>query len=225
MRPSAACLTADLSARTFLRSALKGFALRFYPSASAFLKSPPSKGLAVIDASLPDMSGPDLAAVLRGSPRTSSLLLVLTGPGPYSPAAAASSLDSGADEYFRFPADPALFRARLLNLLERGRGRGAAKSEPEEFRIGPLRISPEARTAVVSGRKVPLTALEFDMLLYFLRNRGRVVSRYVLLEQVWREGLGSGPRAVDKRVEALRRKLGPFGSRLRTAFGLGYTFK
>jgi len=71
-----------------------------------------------------------------------------------------------------------------------------------------------------------LTALEFDLLLYFLRNQGRVVSRSVLLEQVWRQDSAAGARAVDKRIEALRRRLGrSFGSKLRTVFGLGYIFK
>ncbi|MDP2866399.1 MAG: winged helix-turn-helix domain-containing protein, partial [Elusimicrobiota bacterium] len=69
------------------------------------------------------------------------------------------------------------------------------------------------------------TALEFDLLLYFLKNQGRVVSRTVLLEQVWKQGLEAGPRAVDKRIEALRSRLGPFGSKIRTVFGLGYLFK
>jgi FixJ family two-component response regulator len=63
----------------FFKSALPGFRLKFYPSAAALLRSPPSKGLAVIDSSLPDMSGRDLVSVLRGDKKTSGLLLVLTG--------------------------------------------------------------------------------------------------------------------------------------------------
>ncbi len=71
-----------------------------------------------------------------------------------------------------------------------------------------------------------LTALEFDLLMYFLKNQGRVVSRGVLLEQVWRQGLETGTRSVDKRIEALRSKLGrAFGSKIRTVFGLGYIFR
>lgn len=225
MKPSAVCLAGDPGARAFFRSSLRGFSLRFYPSAAAFLRSGPSRGLVVIDASLPDMSGEDLAAVLRGDARTSGLLLVLTGPGPYSAAAAARSFDSGADEYFLFPPDAAVFRARLLNLLSRRAGRTAAQAAPAELTFGPLRVSPEARTATVAGRRAALTALEFDLLLYFLENGGRVVSRSVLLERVWKQGLDSGPRAVDKRIEALRRKLGAFGSRIRTVFGLGYILR
>ena len=211
--------------RAFFRSSLRGFSLRFLPTAAAFLRSRPSGKLVLIDSSLPDMSGEDLAAALRGDARTAGLLLVVAGPGTESPSSAARSLDSGADEYFRFPPDPAVFRARLLNLLSRGAVRPAAPGRPAELSFGPLRVSPEARTAVVAGRRAPLTALEFDLLLYFLRNSGRVVSRSVLLERVWKQGLDSGPRAVDKRIEALRRKLGAFGARIRTVFGLGYILK
>jgi DNA-binding response OmpR family regulator len=204
---------------------LKGFRLRFYSSAAAFLKAPRPR-LAVIDEALPDMSGRDLAAVLRADPRTSGTLLVLTGGGTYSTSAAVSCFDGGADEYFRFPPDPALFRARLLNLLARRAARRLVPAKPAEYRFGELAVSPEARTARAGGRPLRLTALEFDLLAYFLRNRGRVVSRGVLLEQVWRQGTEAGPRSVDKRVEALRSKLGRrSGARLRTVFGLGYIFR
>ncbi len=225
MTLAAACLTSDPSARAFYRAALKGFRLKFYPSAAAFLKAPPSKGLAVIDSALSDMSGRDLAAVLRREKSTAGLLLVLTG-GAYSPADAALCLENGADEYFPYPPEPRLFRARLVNLLERSGARACPPPAPEEYRFGALTISPEARTAVIGGRRLKLTALEFDILLYFLKNQGRVVSRTVLLEQVWRQGEQAGPRAVDKRIEALRAGLGcAFGSKLRTVFGLGYIFK
>ena len=221
---AAACVTAAAGTSAFLESALEGFRLKFYASAGAFLKSSPA-GLIIIDASLPDMSGRDLVSVLRGDKKTAGLLLVLTGAGPYSPAAAALSLENGADEYFAFPPDARLFRARLLNLLAR-RGPGARAAEkPAEYSFGALKISPEARTASVGAARVKLTALEFDLLLYFLKNQGRVVSRTVLLERVWRQGLEAGPRAVDKRIEALRSRLGKFGSKIRTVFGIGYIFK
>jgi DNA-binding response OmpR family regulator len=226
MKPAACCLTSDPAARAFYRAALAGFALKFFPTAAAFLKAPPAAGLAVIDSALPDMGGGDLVAVLRGSQKTAGLLLVLTGAAPYAPAAAAASFDSGADEYFAVPPDPLLFRARLLNLLGRGpSGRPEPEKKPAEYEFGDLRVSPEARTASVVGKKARLTALEFDLLLYFLRNQGRVVSRYVLLEQVWKDAAEAGPRAVDKRIEALRRKLGRFGAKIGTIFRLGYIFK
>jgi len=225
MNQAVHCVTADPAVAAFARASLKGLRVRSYPSAGRFLKSWRGDGLAVIDAGLPDMSGRDLVAVLRGAPRTAGSLLVLTGGGQYSPAAAAVCFDNGADEYFSFPPDPALFRARVLNLLGRG-GRRAAAEKPAEYAFGALRVSPEARTARVGASALKLTALEFDLLLYFLRNQGRVVSRSVLLEQVWRQDSSAGARAVDKRIEALRRRLGrSFGSKLRTVFGLGYIFK
>jgi DNA-binding response OmpR family regulator len=133
--------------------------------------------------------------------------------------------DGGADEYFPFPPDPALFLARARNLLARSGSRPAGAAKPSEYSFGPLRISPEARTASVAGADAGLTALEFDILLFFLRNRGRVVSRFVLLERVWKLGMEAGPRAVDKRIEALRRKLGRFGKKIVTVFGIGYMLK
>lgn len=224
-KPSAVCVTSDAGIRAFVETSLAGFRLRFYPTAAAFLKAGPRAGLAVIDDFLPDMSGRDLASVLRAEKSTSGLLLVLTGTAAYSPAAAALCLDNGADEYFHFPPDARLFRARALNLLARGGARGSVAEKPAERVFGTLRISPDARTVRVGTRQLKLTALEFDLLVYFLANEGRVVSRGVLLERVWKPG-EAGPRSVDKRIEALRAKLGrSFSSRIRTVFGLGYIFK
>lgn len=225
MKPAVYCLTADPAVRAALRPALRPFSPRFFPSAAAFLAAGPRAGLAVIDAALPDMSGQDLAAALRAAPQTAALLLVVTGARPGAPAPAAAYLDGGADEYFPFPPDPGLLRARVANLLARGRGRPAAERAPEEYSFGRLTVSPAARTAAVGGRRVRLTALEFDMLLFFLRNQGRVVARGSLLEKVWKPGAEAGPRAVDKRIEALRSKLGPFGSKIHTVFGIGYIFR
>lgn len=225
MTPLAHCVVSDARVQAFLKSSLRGFRLKFYATAAAFLKAPPAKGLAVIDGALPDMSGRDIVSVLRGGKRTAGLLLVLTGGGPYSPAAAALSLENGADEYFAFPPDARLFRARLLNLLARAGAGAPAALKPAEYGFGPLKISPEARTASIGAARLKLTALEFDLLVYFLKNQGRVVSRTVLLEQVWRQGQEAGPRSVDKRIEALRSGLGAFGAKIRTVFGIGYLFK
>jgi DNA-binding response OmpR family regulator len=224
--PVVHCVTADARVLAFLKSSLKGFRCVSYASAAGFLRAAPRAALAVIDAALPDMSGRDLVAVLRGDKKTAGAVLVLTGQGPYSPSAAAVCFDNGADEYFPFPPEPALFRARLLNLLGRAGARRCGAEAPAEYKFGALLVSPEARTARLGTAALKLTALEFDILAYFLRNQGRVVSRSVLLEQVWRQGLDAGPRSVDKRIEALRSKLGrSFGSKIRTVFGLGYIFK
>lgn len=220
-KPAAACV-GSRALLDFSAAALAGFRLKHYPTAAAFLKSRPRSGLAVIEAALPDMSGRDLAAVLRRDRAAAGLLLVLAGPG--APGEAARSLEDGADEYFPFPPDPGLFRVRALNLLSRPRGGGAAE-KPREHDFGALRVSPEARTASLSGRRLDLTALEFDLLLYFLRNQGRVVTRSILIEQVWKPGAEAGARSVDKRIEALRSALGRYGSKIRTVFGLGYIFK
>ena len=224
--PRIACVTAAPEKRDFLKAALHALRPEFYPSAAAFLGQCPSpvSRLAVLDQALPDMSGRDLAAALRREISASSLLLVLLGGPRSSPAEISLGLENGADDYFDFPPEPGLFRARLLNLLARGRG-ASLPPPPGEFRFGGLVISPEARTVAVGGKALNLTALEFDLLAYFLRTQGRVISRSVLLEQVWKGGTDPGPRSVDKRLEVLRSKLGPAGAAIRTVFGLGYIFK
>ena len=86
-------------------------------------------------------------------------------------------------------------------------------------------LSPQERVCRLGGREVPLTRLEFDLLLYFLRQVNRVLTRGVILESVWRGDPAMTTRTVDKHVETLRKKLGAFGKKLETVIRMGYIFK
>jgi DNA-binding response OmpR family regulator len=91
------------------------------------------------------------------------------------------------------------------------------------LRLGPLVVEPDAYAAVVSGRRVALTAREFQLLLTLARAAGRTLSRGQLLQAVWpHSATGESGRTVDVHMTRLRRKLGAAAAQLVTVRGVGY---
>ncbi|GAA2441702.1 response regulator transcription factor [Actinomadura vinacea] len=127
-------------------------------------------------------------------------------------------LGVGADDYITKPFSMRELAARIRAVLRRvERSEPAA---PDTLRAGPLEIDPKARRVRRDGREVHLTPTEFELLGCLARNQGTVLTRAVLLEQVWDWADASGTRAVDSHVKALRRKLG--ADLIRTVHGVGY---
>ncbi|WP_131741500.1 response regulator transcription factor [Actinomadura roseirufa] len=131
-------------------------------------------------------------------------------------------LGVGADDYVTKPFSMRELVARIRAVLRRVE-RPAAGGGPAPVRVGPLELDARARRVRRDGREVHLTPTEFDLLACLARNRGAVLTRAVLLEQVWDWADASGTRVVDSHVKALRRKLGP--DLIRTVHGVGYSLE
>ncbi|MDT8287246.1 MAG: response regulator transcription factor [Elusimicrobiales bacterium] len=215
-----------------------GFAVSSFPSAGPFISSLASSvpDLAAVDTELPDLGGADLALALRRNPPTSGVALLIFSEATRVPAEVVTGLDSGADDYLSPLPPPEELDARLRNLLERGlRGRAGPASAvdtmrhgvpvPLVIRAGGLEVDLAARTVTACGRAAALTSLEFDLLVFFLEHPNRVIARGTLMEALWKDPVAASPRAVDKRVEALRAKLGGFAARIETVFGMGYLLR
>lgn len=129
-------------------------------------------------------------------------------------------LGVGADDYVTKPFSMRELVARIRAVLRRVE-RPQADAGGGPVRLGPLEIDQRARRVLRDGREVHLTPTEFDLLTCLIRNRGTVLTRAVLLEQVWDWTDGSGTRVVDSHVKALRRKLGQ--GLIRTVHGVGYS--
>jgi len=161
--------------------------------------------LVVLDVMLPGLSGFDVCRELRARrPRQAILLLTARG----AEGDILEGFRCGCDDYVTKPFSVAELVARVEALLRRAGH--LARPEPEPFDAAGLRIDPTTRTAVADGRTVALSRREVDILALLARERGRIVSRRMLLVEVW--GLAHveriRTRTVDVHLAKLRRKLG-----------------
>ena len=178
--------------------------------------------LVLLDVMLPGISGFDLCRELRAQ-RPQQPILILTARG--AEADVLEGFRCGADDYLTKPFSIAELMARVEALLRRaGRLPAAALAA---FDFGGWRVDPAARSAQDAKRSVELTAREVAMLALFARERGRIVSRRMLLVEVW--GMNHvekiQTRTVDMHVAKLRKKLAiAEGPPLETVRGEGYRF-
>jgi DNA-binding response OmpR family regulator len=128
-------------------------------------------------------------------------------------------LEIGADDYISKPFSPNELMARIRALMRRTR-----RVEPADttLTLGPLTVDLSTHTISDSGKDVKLTAKEFMLLRYFLQHRGRVLSRDLLLSDVWGYRYTGGTRTVDVHVRRLREKLPVLTDRLVTVKQFGY---
>lgn len=164
----------------------------------AALTDPPD--LIVIDRMLPSLDGLDVIRRLRER-EVSTPILVLSALGAADERV--QGLDTGADDYLAKPFDASELAARARALMRRSKGAAV----PDVMLFGALEIRPRARTAHRGDKHIPLSPKEFDLLMFFAENAGRVVTRGLLLEKVWRLHFDPQTNVVDVHVGRLRRKL------------------
>lgn len=178
--------------------------------------------LVLSDVAMPAGDGRSLTAQLRADPATRSIPIVLMSGAFKEEEDQAEGLEAGADDYLPKPASPRLLAARLRAVLRRAEA-------PEELgrtlEADGLRLDVAARVLERSGKRIPLTRKEFDLLTTFLRRPGRVLTPAFLLETVWGYDPAdyNDPRTVTVHVSSLRKKVGsPLADRLVSVPGVGY---
>jgi DNA-binding response OmpR family regulator len=175
--------------------------------------------LIVLDVMLPHVDGLEVCRLLRANDHTASIpIIMLTARAEESERIV--GLEMGADDYLAKPFSPNELVARVRALLRRAQ-RGAAPSG-RPLSLGAIIVDPERHIVLLDGREVALTAKEFLLLAYLLEHRGRVLSRDILLEQVWGYRYTGGTRTVDVHVRRLREKLPPLTEALVTVKQFGY---
>ncbi len=175
--------------------------------------------LILLDIMLPGLSGMEVLRRLRRSSDVPVILLTARD----SVVDKVSGLDSGADDYITKPFATEELLARIRNALKK-KGTSAAN---ELFAACGVTLDPGRRLVTVQGNPVTLTKREFDLLHYLMKNKGMVISREVLIENVWGYEYEGETNAVDVFVRFLREKIDePYGVRLiKTVRGVGYVIQ
>jgi DNA-binding response OmpR family regulator len=175
--------------------------------------------LVVLDLMMPGLSGLEVCRALRGDKNTEAIPIIMV-TARADETDRILGLDIGADDYIAKPFSPNELVARVRALLRRSK-RGAARADaPLSF--GSIVMDLSRHAVSDNGRDVKLTAKEFLLLQYLLEHRGRVLSRDVLLGDVWGYRYTGGTRTVDVHVRRLREKLPTLVDALVTVKQFGY---
>jgi DNA-binding response OmpR family regulator len=174
--------------------------------------------LLILDVMLPERDGFSVLRELRARRRQLPVLL-LTARAALTDKVA--GLDGGADDYLTKPFEVAELLARVRALLRRG------APSPAVLAVADLRLDPATRAVTRAGRPIELTAREYALLEYFLRNAGRVLSRALIAQHVWGVSFDTFTNVIDVYVNYLRRKVdAEFEPKLiHTVRGAGYVLR
>lgn len=127
-------------------------------------------------------------------------------------------LQLGGDDYIVKPFSPGELTARIQAVLRRT---GNLHPEEKNIHVGKIMIDQKARTVSVEGTVIPLTLKEYELLIFFVKNKNQAISREQLLENIWGIDYTGSLRTVDTHIKTLRMKLGA-GDYIQTIWGIGY---
>lgn len=161
--------------------------------------------LIILDLRLPGVDGLEICRQLRRKSQSMPILMLTSKSSELDRVV---GLEVGADDYVTKPFSVLELTARVKAILRRAKFSANARAQaPNEVRVGEMVIDPAARNAVVRGEPVDLTAREFDLLLHFANNPGRVFRRGELLDSVWGYGHEGYEHTVNSHINRLRAKV------------------
>ena len=172
--------------------------------------------LIILDVMMPKLDG---WAVTKEIRRTSDVpIIMLTAKDTERDELLGFEL--GVDEYISKPFSPKILVARVEAILRR-----AYSGDDEILEINGIVINKPAHTVEIDGKQIELSFKEFELLTYFVENRGLALSREHILNNVWNYDYYGDARTIDTHVKKLRAKMGVKGDMIKTVWGLGYKFE
>jgi len=180
--------------------------------------------LIILDVILPVQSGIEVCKNIRNHNNRVPILM-LTALGTTEDKVL--GLDSGADDYLVKPFQFSELLARVRSLTRRNDGSPKIKPESKFLRFADVLLDQEGKTVTRANQQIKLTAREFKLLEYFLKNTGKVLDRARIAENVWDINFDTGTNMIDVYVNYLRNKLDkPFHEKLiHTVVGMGYVMR
>lgn len=185
--------------------------------ALAVFEREPDIALVLLDVMMPELDGFETLKELR---RISEVpVLMLTARSEERDELRGFSL--GADEYIAKPFSPKVLMARVEAVLKRT----MANPDGDVLELAGIRLDERAHEVSVDGKSIDLSFKEFELLRYFLENKGIALSREKILNHVWNYDYFGDARTIDTHVKKLRAKMGEKGAYIRTIWGMGYKFE
>ncbi|MBA9006115.1 response regulator transcription factor [Thermomonospora cellulosilytica] len=179
--------------------------------------------LVVLDVMLPDLDGFEVCRRLRAAGRDVPVIFLTARD---TPSDTVTGLTLGGDDYVTKPFSIEALVARIRAVLRRAAPPPAPRDGEEVLRVGDLELDEAGWTVRRGGAVVELSATEFRLLAYLMRNAGRVLTRAQLVEHVWGWDRGGDAQILETYISYLRRKLDPHGPPvIHTRRGVGYALR
>ena len=175
-----------------------------------------SIALIILDVMMPKMDGWTALKTIREHSKVPVIMLTARSEENDE----LKGFDYGADEYISKPFSPKILVARVEALLRRS---GVQKEELLE--VGGIVIDEAAHSVTVDGKPIELSFKEYELLQYFVENKGIALSREKILNNVWNYDYFGDARTIDTHVKKLRAKLIDKGEYIKTVWGMGYKFE
>ena len=172
--------------------------------------------LVILDVMMPKMDGWQVCREIRNYSRVPIIMLTARGDEKDE----LQGFELGVDEYISKPFSPKILVARVEAILRRT-GKSAAGEILDE---GGIHLDKTAHMVTIGDRNVDLSFKEFELLTYFMENKGIALSREKILNNVWNYDYFGDARTIDTHVKKLRSKLGEKGEMIKTIWGMGYKF-
>lgn len=170
--------------------------------------------LIVLDVMMPKMDGWQVCREVRANSKVPIILLTARTDERDE----LLGFQLGVDEYIMKPFSPKVLVARIEAILRR-----TNQLETNELLCcGGIQVSRAAHQVLIDGRQVDLSYKEFELLVYFMENKGIALSREKILNHVWNYDYFGDARTIDTHVKKLRSKMGEKGDMIKTIWGMGY---
>ena len=176
-----------------------------------------SISLIILDVMMPKMDGWEACREIRKISKVP--IIMLTAKSEESDELLGFEL--GVDEYISKPFSPRILVARVDAILRRTNNIGQDQIE----QAGDIEINKAAHIVRIDGKEIDLSFKEFELLTYFVENKGIALSREKILNNVWNYDYFGDARTIDTHVKKLRKKMGEKGDCIRTIWGMGYKFE
>ena len=173
--------------------------------------------LLVLDIMMPRINGFEVCREIRQTSKVP--IIMLTAKSDES--SELNGFECGADEYIAKPFSPKILTARVDALIRRS----YSIDSSEVTDVGGIIIDKAAHIVKIDGQEIDLSFKEFELLTYFVDNKGLALSREKILNNVWNYDYFGDARTIDTHVKKLRKKLGDKGDYIKTIWGMGYKFE